>query len=118
MHVPHRFLDMYEERELWMPFAYPVNKPYPGTPARGISTFTALCSLSVIMVCCLACSTADTQGRIISEIYKRHMSEPNVSSMQRIWARLSTWRDSLPEDIKLNPPENVGTPPPHVLSLQ
>lgn len=52
MHVPHRFLDMYEERELWMPFAYPVNKPYPGTPARGISTFTALCSLSVIMVCC------------------------------------------------------------------
>jgi hypothetical protein len=50
MHVPHRFLDRYEEQELWMPFAFAANRHYPGTPARAISTFTAYCSLAVIMV--------------------------------------------------------------------
>jgi hypothetical protein len=50
MHVPHRFLDRYEEQELWTPFAYASHLHYPGRPARAICTFTALCSLSVIMV--------------------------------------------------------------------
>jgi hypothetical protein len=50
MHVPHRFLDRYEEHEMWFSFAFTAHRHYPGQPARGVSTFTALCSLSVIMV--------------------------------------------------------------------
>lgn len=50
LHVPHRFLDMYEEQELWTPYAFPNVLRYPGAPARAISTFTAFCSLAVIMV--------------------------------------------------------------------
>lgn len=50
MHVPHRFLDRYEEQEVWMPFAFSSSRYYPGQPAQAISTFSSLCSLSVIMV--------------------------------------------------------------------
>lgn len=50
MHVPHRFLDRYEELELWTPFAFGGSYRYPGSPARAISTFTALCSLSMVLV--------------------------------------------------------------------
>jgi hypothetical protein len=50
MHVPHRFLDRYEELELWTPFAFGGSYRYPGSPARAISTFTALCSLSTVLV--------------------------------------------------------------------
>ena len=50
MHVPHRFVDLYEEQEVWMPFASSSNRHYPGQAARAISTFSALCSLAVIMV--------------------------------------------------------------------
>ena len=61
LHVPHRFLDMYEEQELWTPYAFPNILRYPGAPARAISTFTAFCSLSVIMVC-LYCGQADCRA--------------------------------------------------------
>lgn len=50
MRVPHRFLDWYEEQELWTPYAFPGIQRYPGAPARAISTFTSYCSLSVVMV--------------------------------------------------------------------
>ena len=48
--MPHRFLDRYEEQEVWMPFAFSSSRYYPGQPAQAISTFSSLCSLSVIMV--------------------------------------------------------------------
>ena len=50
MHVPFRFLDQYEEQELWTPFAFPINRHYPGAPARAMSTFAAYSSLAVIIV--------------------------------------------------------------------
>jgi len=50
LRIPHRFLDWYEEQELWTPYAFPGIQGYPGAPARAISTFTAYCSLSVVMV--------------------------------------------------------------------
>jgi hypothetical protein len=52
LRIPHRFLDWYEEQELWTPYAFPGIQGYPGAPARAISTFTAYCSLSVVMVSC------------------------------------------------------------------
>jgi hypothetical protein len=50
MHVPHRFFDVYEELELWTPFAFGGSHRYKGSPARAISTFKSLCSLSVLLV--------------------------------------------------------------------
>jgi hypothetical protein len=50
MHVSHRFLDLFEEQEQWTPYAFPGVQQYPGAPACAISTFTAYCSLAVIMV--------------------------------------------------------------------
>ena len=50
MHVPHRFYDMFEEQEQWTPYAFPGVHQYHGAPACAISTFTAYCSLALIMV--------------------------------------------------------------------
>lgn len=62
MHVPYRFLDRYEELELWTPFAFGGSYRYPGSPARAISTFTALCSLSMVLV------SASRQAKVIPDL--------------------------------------------------
>ena len=75
MHVPHRFLDRYEELELWTPFAFGGSYRYPGSPARAISTFTALCSLSTLLVSVLieirSDPETDTEGSSVrAESYR------------------------------------------------
>lgn len=63
VHVPHQFLDYYEEQELWTPYAFPGVARYPGAPGRAISTFSSFCALSVIMVCALPWHFADSAGK-------------------------------------------------------
>ncbi|ORX37075.1 fungal-specific transcription factor domain-domain-containing protein [Kockovaella imperatae] len=107
MHVPHRFLDMYEEYELWTPYAFPTMQAYPGAPARAISTFTSLCSLSVIM------------GRIITQIYaeKIHLDRP-ADRLQQLSTSLERWKEALPPPILFDADDKDSlVPPPHVLSL-
>lgn len=48
--VPPVFFDMYEENEPWTPFAFPSTGVYTSSPSYSVSTFTELCSLSVLMV--------------------------------------------------------------------
>jgi hypothetical protein len=62
LRIPHRFLDWYEEQELWTPYAFPGIQGYPGAPARAISTFTSYCSLSVVMVSQIVQSATDLTG--------------------------------------------------------
>ncbi|KAL7420955.1 hypothetical protein Q5752_004909 [Cryptotrichosporon argae] len=107
MHVPHRFLDHYEEQELWTPYAFPGIQRYPGAPARAISTFTSLCSLAVIM------------GRIITYIYADQGSlEQAARHLRRLSANLDQWKASVPPEITFDPTaDRDDAPPPHVLSL-
>lgn len=107
MHVPHRFLDRYEEQELWTPYAFPGIHRYPGAPARAISTFTSLCSLSVIM------------ERIIMDIYAdKGPSDRPGRHLDRLSTLLYRWRSALPPEIAYDPVSDQTVPPPHVLSLQ
>lgn len=123
MHVPHRFLDRYEEQELWTPFAYASHLHYPGRPARAICTFTALCSLSVIMVRTAYISLlilTSGQGRIITQIYAdKALPDRPADLLRRLSASLDKWKEALPPDIAINPNLQDGAaPPPHVMSLQ
>lgn len=106
MHVPHLFLDRYEEQELWTPFAFPGIHRYPGAPARAISTFKSLCSLSVIM------------DRIITDIYadKGPTHRPG-QHLDQLSQSLDRWKAALPLEIAFDPTIDQPVPPPHVLSL-
>lgn len=107
MHVSHHFLDTYEEQELWTPYAFPGLHKYPGAPARAISTFSSLCSLSVIM------------GRIITHIYAdRATSGRPADLLFTFSASLDRWNASMPKSIQYEPSSTDTTPPPHILSLQ
>ena len=128
MHVPHRFLDRYEELELWTPFAFGGSYRYPGSPARAISTFTALCSLSTLLVNIsmgiMSDPDTDTegnylQGRIISDVYSETKDPLPERRMRGLSRCLDKWQTELPVEIRYDPtrPEQV-VPPPHVLSLQ
>ncbi|WVR04910.1 hypothetical protein IAU60_001922 [Kwoniella sp. DSM 27419] len=106
MHVPHRFLDRYEEQELWTPFAFPGIHRYPGAPARAISTFTSLCSLSVIM------------DRVITDIYAdKGPNDRPGDHLDRLSNMLERWKVELPVEIAFDPASDQAVPPPHVLSL-
>lgn len=110
--VPIKFLDSYEELEYWKPFAYTAQSElYPGSPAYSVSTFTALCRLSIIM------------SDILSSIYtERSFDQPaqDLRDLQeKMHDKLSKWKGSLPEHLSLsNSIDSDRTPPPHVFSLQ
>jgi hypothetical protein len=121
MHVPHRFLDQYEEQELWTPFAFPLNQHYPGAPARAISTFTAYCSLAVIMVSSQRHAILGSrQGRIITRVYGEGAKLSHLHEhLRRLSSSLKQWRQTLPPDVEFDPTsQEMLVPPPHVLSLQ
>lgn len=50
LHVLPEFLDLYEELEEWQPYAFPGAQTTITTTAYSVSTFQALCRLSIIIV--------------------------------------------------------------------
>lgn len=110
--VPIKFLDTYEELENWIPFAYSTqSRIYPGSPAYSVSTFKTLCTLSVVM------------SDVLSTIYAERSFEQSpmalADMLEKLQARLESWRQSLPDHLNLDAANPGSTiPPPHVLSLQ
>jgi hypothetical protein len=110
--VPVKFQDTYEELEHWAPFAYSTqsSNAYSGSPAYSISTFKALCHLSVIL------------GEILSSIYTERSFDGSPgelsSKLESIHLKLTTWHSSLPDHLAVDVRKVTTTPPPHVLSLQ
>ncbi|KAK0647419.1 putative transcriptional regulatory protein [Lasiodiplodia hormozganensis] len=110
--VPILFLDTYEELEQWFPFAYSPDNlcSYPGHPAHSVSTFAALCKLSIIMSDILSCIYAERS-------FDRDPSELSTM-LESLQQRLQSWEYDLPSHLNFNPlNEAEETPPPHVLSL-
>ncbi|CAG9952080.1 unnamed protein product [Clonostachys rosea f. rosea IK726] len=109
--VPVKFLDTYEELEYWKPFAYPSqSSSYRGSPAYSVSTFTALCKLSV------------TMSNILSSIYAErsfNKSEDDLLKMrEELNLELTIWKQSLPHHLAFDFSGVDGDiPPPHVFSL-
>ncbi|KAM0243992.1 hypothetical protein ACHAP5_006656 [Fusarium lateritium] len=110
--VPIKFIDTYSELEFWQPFAYSTSKnDYSGSPAYSISTFTALCKLSIVMSEVLSCIyTVRTSDQSPDELSK---------VLDRLQRKLREWQTSLPDHLKPEVANAPGAtvPPPHVLSL-
>lgn len=109
--VPIKFLDTYEEFEHWKPFAYnSQSSDYPGSPAYSVSTFTALCRLSVVM------------SDILSSIYAERTFDKTTaelsSLLETLDSKLTAWKNSLPEHLHMDPSKALRPRPPHVFSLQ
>ncbi|KAF9769319.1 hypothetical protein IL306_013283 [Fusarium sp. DS 682] len=110
--VPIKFIDTYSELEFWQPFAYSASKnDYPGSPAYSISTFTALCKLSIVM------------SDIMSAIYTVRTTDQSPAELSKVLDKLQKklrdWHNALPDHLKpevANAPD-ATVPPPHVLSL-
>ncbi|KAF4448991.1 hypothetical protein F53441_7641 [Fusarium austroafricanum] len=111
--VPIKFIDTYSELEFWQPFAYSTSSKnnYAGSPAYSISTFTALCKLSVVM------------SDIMSAIYTVRTTDQSPAELSKVLDKLQRklrdWHTALPEHLKpevANAPD-ATVPPPHVLSL-
>ncbi|KAF5240030.1 hypothetical protein FAUST_4614 [Fusarium austroamericanum] len=110
--VPIKFVDTYSELEFWQPFAYSTSKnDYTGSPAYSISTFTALCKLSIVM------------SDIMSCIYTVRTTDQNPGELStmldKLQRKLREWQDGLPDHLKPEAASQPGAevPPPHVLSL-
>jgi hypothetical protein len=128
--VPIEFLDDYEELEQWTPLE-PLNyvnadyetPTHPGGPTFSVTTFSALCKLSL------------TLGRIMNDIYSEtvychahNTSLPDDSRLFRVMTALdndlSKWLEELPLEIRFEPwlsgdPLSLPrTPTPTILSLQ
>ncbi|KIW13395.1 hypothetical protein PV08_08583 [Exophiala spinifera] len=110
--VPISFLDEFEEHENWIPFAYTSDSKsnYEGSPAYSVSTFTALCSLSVIM------------NKILNSIYAERIFDRSSNDLAQILddlhSKLESWYASLAPHLKFDPIKQTSiTPPPHTLSL-
>lgn len=109
--VPISFLDLYEEHEQWQPFAYndaSGSKSYG--QAYSVSTFTALCKLSVVM------------DSVLSGLYAERIMRSNAATLSRVLGdlqkQLEEWRNELPKHLSLEPLTNAKTRyTPHILSL-
>ncbi|KAH7240759.1 fungal-specific transcription factor domain-containing protein [Fusarium redolens] len=110
--VPIKFIDTYSELEFWQPFAYSTSKnDYAGSPAYSISTFTALCKLSIVM------------SDVMSTIYTVRTTDQSPAELSKVLDKLQKklrdWHTALPDHLKpevANAPD-ATVPPPHVLSL-
>lgn len=107
--VPLTFLDQFEEMEYWKPFAYTNNKAYAGSPAYGVSTFTELCKLSIIL------------NEILNKVYSERSAtaapEEVIEKLNYLHSELVAWYSALPPHLKFEPGRGPSVPPPHVLSL-
>lgn len=114
--VPIKFLDTQKELEDWQPFAYLTLTPeYAGSPAYSVSTFSALCRLSLVM--------SDILSSIYTERCVDQTSADLASMLDRLQMKLDDWKAALPSHICLNstwtgPAGAAAFPPPHVFSLQ
>jgi hypothetical protein len=110
--VSLKMLDTYEELEHWMPFAYSTqSNQYGGCPSYSVSTFIALCKLSIIL------------SEIMSGIYTERSFDKSSSELSKtldeLQAKLATWYNGLPPHLVVEPNKiSRIIPPPHVLSLQ
>ncbi|KAF4503295.1 pathway-specific regulatory nit-4 [Fusarium agapanthi] len=110
--VPIKFIDTYSELEFWQPFAYSTSKNnYAGSPAYSISTFTALCKLSIVM------------SDVMSTIYTVRTTDQSPAELSKVLDKLQKqlrdWHAALPGHLKpevANVPD-ATVPPPHILSL-
>jgi len=111
--VPISFLDKFEENEHWTPFAYgsESHNDNVGGPAYSVSTFTALCDLSVIM------------NRILNNIYAERTFDRSSSDLSQmlddLHSKMETWKRSLAPHLQFDPlkQSSAPPPPPHLLSL-
>ena len=108
--VPLTFLDQYEELEHWQPFAYSGGThSYPGSSAYSLSTFTALCKLSVIL------------NSILNKVYSERSSKDApaelISIREALDSQLNTWHSTLPDHLRFCPSSEQVIPVPHILSL-
>jgi hypothetical protein len=110
--VPISFLDRFEENENWTPFADrpEASHSYQGSPAYSVSTFEALCKLSVIM------------NQILNHIYAERSFDRSSDDLSRtledLHSRLESWKRSLASHLQFEPPRSSAiAPPPHVISL-
>jgi hypothetical protein len=110
--VPITFLDKFEEKENWTPFAYGSDSHADqiGSPAYSVSTFTALCELSRIM------------NQILNSIYAERIFDRASSELSQILddlhSKMESWNQSLAQHLQFDPLRHRSvTPPPHVLSL-
>lgn len=107
--VPLTFLDQFEEMEYWKPFAYTNNRAYTGSPAYGVSTFTELCKLSIIL------------NGILNKVYSERSaiaaSHEVIEKLKHLHSDLLAWYQALPPHLQFEPGRSPSVPPPHVLSL-
>ncbi len=110
--VPLSFLDKFEENENWTPFAYSAESrnDYIDGPAYSVSTFTALCGLSVIM------------NKILNNIYAERIFDRSPNDLSQklddLHSKMESWNQSLATHLQFDPSRRSSlTPPPHVLSL-
>jgi hypothetical protein len=124
--VPIEFLDDYEELEQWTPVEAlnHINSDYElpkhsGGPSFSVTTFSALCKLSIIL------------DRILNGIYAERAysvgsaeNSCSVKLMTAMDAHLDQWLAEIPVQIRYEPwstgePLSLrGTPTPTILSLQ
>lgn len=128
--VPIDFLDDYEELEQWAPLEAlnHINPEYeapahPGGASYSVTTFSALCRLSLVL------------GRILNSVYSEgsyshgsNSTNPRTPGFIRMISALdddlNRWWADLPPEIRFEPWSNGeplslrGTPTPTILSLQ
>ncbi|KAI5449640.1 hypothetical protein NCC49_004191 [Naganishia albida] len=108
LHVLPEFLDLYEELEEWQPYAFPGAQTTITTTAYSVSTFQALCRLSIII------------EHIIGEIYTgttRRTKQARRTKRDELDRELRSWKQSLPPHLCFNPREPVHIPTPMIFSL-
>jgi hypothetical protein len=111
VHVPKKFLDVYEEEEIWSLVPEP-ETDVGALPTCGITSFKSLCVLSEIC------------GDIISSFYAvKAMKERGrklLNIREEINQRLINWNKALPEQVRFTPwiagAKQVA--PIHVIILQ
>ncbi|OAA59370.1 fungal specific transcription factor domain-containing protein [Cordyceps fumosorosea ARSEF 2679] len=108
--MPIKFLDTYEEFEYWRPMAFSLQSTeYQGTPAYSVSTFTALCRLSVVM------------SDILSDVYAERTFDKMPSELSALLEnldnKLKAWKSSLPDHLTMDSKNVLKAKPPHVFSL-
>lgn len=111
--VPIEFSDLYEENEQWKPFAYTRENAIErnSVPAYSVSTFAALCKLSIIM------------NSILNQLYAERIMERSPADLsellQDLHSSLETWWQKLPAHLQMADTMPIQpVPPPHVLSLK
>ncbi|KAH7317028.1 fungal-specific transcription factor domain-containing protein [Stachybotrys elegans] len=99
--VSHHLFDTYEEMELYAPTNSTVDPSFAAVPIHSVSTFQQLCRLSEIMT------------TIINIFYVVGATIANAAgSLETVETALHEWKDKLPPELDLQPPNPPQTAPP------